>query len=85
MTLTGGRPRGRPRRDPNAPPKPSSERDLAIVAQYETGETLQAIGDRHGLSHQRIHQIMKAADVALRNITERRGAGRLKPRKIILA
>jgi hypothetical protein len=77
-TLTG-RPRGRPPRDPNAPPKPPSERDVTIVAQYEAGETLQAIGGKHRLSHQRIHQIMKRAGIPLKKLKKRR-APTLRPR-----
>jgi hypothetical protein len=78
-TLAGRRPRGRPPRDPNAPPKPPSQRDAAIVTQYQAGETLLAIARKHGLSHQRIHQIMKRAGIPLQNLNKRR-APTLRPR-----
>jgi hypothetical protein len=78
-TSTGRRPRGRPRTDPDSLPKPPSERDVAIAAQYEAGETLQAIAGKHGLSHQRIHQIMKRAGIPLQKLKERRAACPISP------
>ena len=45
-----------------SPPREASPRDAAIVAARRAGETLQAIADRHGLTRQRVHAIVRAAE-----------------------
>jgi DNA-directed RNA polymerase sigma subunit (sigma70/sigma32) len=52
---------------------------VAIAAQYGAGQTLQAIAGKHGLSHQRIHQIMKHAGIPLQKLKKRRAACPISP------
>ncbi len=42
-------------------------RDAAIVAQFKDGETLRVIGDRFGLSFERVRQIAKASGAPTRH------------------
>lgn len=43
--------------------KPLAERDKQIEAEYEGGSTMQAIADKHGISRQRVEQILRSAGV----------------------
>jgi hypothetical protein len=45
----------------------NSDRDMRIVAQYEAGESCQALGAAHGLTEIRVWQILRAAGVRMRN------------------
>ena len=38
-----------------------TDRNRMIVAERLSGETLEAIGSRHGITRERVHQIVKAS------------------------
>ena len=47
-------------RSPGNPPPPEpNERDLRIIANRRAGMTLVEIGELEGISHQRVHSILK--------------------------
>lgn len=38
-------------------PRPNEDRDVRIVAERDAGETLQSIGERYGITRERVRQI----------------------------
>lgn len=59
--------------------KPATARESAIVTAYVvTGETLQQIGDAHGISRERVRQILAKFGIDRRNAPKRAGDEILK-------
>ncbi len=46
--------------------KPTAGRNKAVVEAYQSGATYQQIGDKHGISRERVRQILKRAGVKAR-------------------
>ena len=53
--------------------KSISDRDKSIIDDYRnTGLTLRDIGDKHGISHERVRQILKKENVEIKSYKERK-------------
>lgn len=50
-----------------AVPPPMEERDAAIVLEYKSGMTMLEVGERHGISRERVRQILKRKRYAERS------------------
>lgn len=59
----------------------TEERNRQIVEAHRAGETLRAIGDRHGLSQERVRQIVLRADGPRRS--SRRRSGKKSVKKVV--
>lgn len=47
---------------------PKTERNAAIVAEYERGNDMSAIAERHGISRQRVWQVLRREGVTMRTL-----------------